>query len=37
MVGEVVLGFVFGLGMIILVTSTNFVAIKIISLVCLQI
>jgi hypothetical protein len=37
MVGEVVLGFVFGLGMVILVASTTFVAIKIISLVCLQI
>jgi hypothetical protein len=37
MVGEVVLGFVFGLGMEILVMSVNFVALKIISLVCLQI
>jgi hypothetical protein len=37
MVGEVVLGFVFGLGMGILVMSTNLVAFKIINLVCLQI
>jgi hypothetical protein len=37
MVDEVVLGFVFGLGMGILVMSTNFVTVKIISLVCLQI
>jgi hypothetical protein len=37
MVGDVVLGFVFGLGMGILVMSTNLVAFKIINLVCLQI